>query len=59
MLGKHGITKSGAIPINMRAAQKSLDQHRGINPEILKQISIFDPEELKAWDSENDATENS
>ena len=27
MLGKQGITKSGAIPINMRAAQKSLDQH--------------------------------
>ena len=28
MLGKHGITKSGAISIDMRAAQKSLDQHR-------------------------------
>jgi len=27
MLEKHGIMKSGAISINMRAARKSLDQH--------------------------------
>ena len=31
MLGKHGITKSGAISINMRAAQKSLDQHTSLD----------------------------
>ena len=30
ILGKHGITKSGVIPIDTRAAQKSLDQHRAL-----------------------------
>jgi len=51
--------KSEGVSSNTRAAQKSLDQKRGIDPEVLKQISIIDPEELKAWDSDNDSTENS
>jgi len=29
MPGKHGIMKSGAISIDTRAEQKSLDQYRG------------------------------
>jgi hypothetical protein len=36
MPGKHGIMKSGAVSINTRPAQKSLDQHSGPHHELAR-----------------------
>ncbi len=47
-------------PVHLSLDQRRLlaEKARGIDPEILKQISVFDPEELKAWDSETDSIKN-
>ena len=58
---KEEIERTTGEPVQLSPDEKRhlAEKARGIDPEILKQISIFDPEELNAWDSENDSTENS
>ena len=58
---KEEIERTTGEPVQLSLEEKRhlAKKVRGIDPEILKQISIFDPEELKAWDSDNDSTENS
>ncbi len=58
---KDEIERTTGEPVQLSLDEKRhlAKKARGIDPEVLKQISIFDPEELKAWDSENDSTENS
>jgi hypothetical protein len=51
-------TTGGPVQLSPDEKRHLAKKARGIDPEVLKQISIFDPEELKAWDSENDSTEN-
>ena len=58
---KEEIERTTGEPVQLSHEQKRhlAQKARGIDPETLKQISIIDPEELKAWDSDNDSTENS
>ena len=58
---KEEIERTTGEPVQFSLDEKRLlaKKARGIDPEVLKQISIFDLEELKARDSENDSTENS
>ncbi len=58
---KEEVERTTGKPVQLSPDQKRLlaEKARGIDPEVLKQISIFDPEELKAWDSENNSTEHS
>ena len=58
---KEEIERTTGEPVQLSLDEKRhlAKKARGIDPEVLKQISIFDPEELKAWDSDNDPTENS
>ncbi len=47
-------------PVHLSPDQRRLlaEKARGIDPEILKQISVFDPEEFTTSPAENDSTEN-
>jgi len=54
MLGKHGITKSGAIPINMRPAQKSLDQHTGGDNSYPGFVELSPTRGLVSWYSSHE-----
>ena len=58
---KEEIERTTGEPVQLSPDEKRhlAEKARGIDPKVLKQISIFDPEELKAWDSENNSTEHS
>ena len=57
---KEELERKTGKPVQLTSEQRALlaEKARGIDPEILKQISVFDPEEFTTSPAENDSTEN-
>ena len=57
---KEEIERTTGKPVQLTAEDRRLlaEKAQGIDPETLKRISVFDPEELKMPDPESDSAEN-
>jgi hypothetical protein len=57
---KEELKRKTGKPVQLASEQVALlaEKARGIDPEMLKQISVFDPEEFTTSPAENDSTEN-
>ena len=57
---KEELERKTGKPVQLTSEQRALlaEKAKEIAPEMLKQISVFDPEEFTTSPAENDSTEN-